>query len=189
MMNSPPKPGAVLAQYLGGLSLADAAAKIGIGQEYLSNLISGDARIDLNLARKLSRALATSPELWVGLQSTFDAWFSPSTRRYTGKHSHSDKFNASLDLMGPTGPVITNEPDDEMSYWDNIPPVGREFGSPDYERLEELDNLAYKAKGSLLDARRWLDTPHQELGGFAPEEVTKTPEGFARVKSLLIKSQ
>lgn len=40
MMVDPPAPGAVLAQYLEGLSLADAAAKIGIGQAHLSNLIA-----------------------------------------------------------------------------------------------------------------------------------------------------
>ena len=47
----------------------------------------------------------------------------------------------------------------ELQDWDRMAPVGREFGSPDYERLEELDHLAVNAKGSLLAARRWLDTP------------------------------
>ena len=52
---------------------------------------------------------------------------------------------------------------ESLQDWDRIAPVGREFGSPDYERLEELDNLAFKAKGSLLAARRWLDAPNQAL--------------------------
>ena len=30
---------------------------------------------------------------------------------------------------------------DSLQDWDRIAPVGREFGSPDYERLEELDQL------------------------------------------------
>lgn len=46
---------------------------------------------------------------------------------------------------------------DLLQDWDRMAPVGREFGSPDYERLEELDHLAILAKGSLLAARRWLD--------------------------------
>lgn len=77
---------------------------------------------------------------------------------------------------------------DSLQDWDRIAPVGREFGSPDYERLEELDHLAILAKGSLLAARRWLDTPNQALEGMTPEEVVKTPEGFARVCQLLTSS-
>ena len=60
--------------------------------------------------------------------------------------------------------------------------------SPDYERLEELDHLAILAKGSLLAARRWLDAPNQALEGMTPEEVARTPEGFARVRQLLTSS-
>ena len=77
---------------------------------------------------------------------------------------------------------------DSLQDWDRIAPVGREFGSPDYERLEQLDHLAILAKGSLLAARRWLDTPNQALEGMTPEEVAKTPEGFARVRQLLTSS-
>ena len=76
----------------------------------------------------------------------------------------------------------------ELQDWDRMAPVGREFGSPDYERLEELDHLAVNAKGSLLAARRWLDTPNQALGGRMPEEVAKTPEGFEQVRQLLAPS-
>jgi len=73
----------------------------------------------------------------------------------------------------------------DLQDWNLMVPVGREFGSPAYERLEALDNLAFTAKGGLLEARRWLDTPHQALDGLTPEEVTKTPEGLARVRALL----
>lgn len=76
----------------------------------------------------------------------------------------------------------------ELQDWDRMAPVGREFGSPDYERLEELDHLAVNAKGSLLAARRWLDTPNQALGGRMPEEVAKTPEVFEQVRQLLAPS-
>ena len=31
---------------------------------------------------------------------------------------------------------------DLLQDWDRMAPVGGEFGSPDYERLEELDHLA-----------------------------------------------
>ena len=84
-----------------------------------------------------------------------------------------------------TNDMGDRELQDLLQDWDRIAPVGREFGSPDYERLEELDHLAILAKGSLLAARRWLDTPNQALEGMAPEEVAKTPEGFARVCQLM----
>jgi len=34
---------------------------------------------------------------------------------------------------------------DEMAAWQNIRPVGREWGSPDYERLSRIDNLVFDA--------------------------------------------
>ena len=84
-----------------------------------------------------------------------------------------------------TNDMRDSEQQDLLQDWDRMAPVGREFGSPDYERLEELDHLAILAKGSMLAARRWLDTPNQALDGMTPEEVAKTPEGFARVRQLL----
>lgn len=85
--------------------------------------------------------------------------------------------------------TTTNDMGDrELREWDRIAPVGAEFGSPDYERLEELDHLAILTKGSLLAARRWLDAPNRTLEGMTPEEVAKTPEGFTRVRQLLTSS-
>lgn len=75
---------------------------------------------------------------------------------------------------------------DLLQDWDRIAPVGREFGSPDYERLEELDHLAVLAKGSLHAARRWLDAPNPALDGLTPEEAAKTADGLARVHQLLL---
>lgn len=73
----------------------------------------------------------------------------------------------------------------ESLAWDRMAPVGREFGSPEYDRLAELDNLATQAHGSLLAARRWLDAPNPMLDHQAPEDVARTPEGYARVIQLL----
>lgn len=73
----------------------------------------------------------------------------------------------------------------ELREWDSMAPVGREFGSPDYERLAELDDLAVKATGSLLAARQWLDTPNRALDGKTPEEVARSPDGYVQVVQLL----
>lgn len=92
---------------------------------------------------------------------------------------------ASFKAHHPTDPVDSSNLAECNSDWNNIVPIGREFGSPDYERLEELDNLACKAIGTLSGARSWLDTPLDELGGLAPEAVAKTPEGLELIKKLL----
>src|SRR5450830_64957 len=90
------------------------------------------------------------------------------------KKTHGDRSSHKTDLT-----------QHELQDWDRIAPVGREFGSPDYERLAELDHLAIKSRGSLAAARRWLDTPNQALRGQTPEDVARTSEGYAQVIHLL----
>lgn len=47
---------------------------------------------------------------------------------------------------------------DEEYAWEYMRPVGREFGSPDYERLAALDALAEKAKSAADRAIAAIDT-------------------------------
>lgn len=98
-----------------------------------------------------------------------------------------------LDLKGmlrpPAGVKVSIEDmkrvNAELALWESAAPVGREFGSPDYDRLTEMDCLAFTAFGSVKRARRWLDAPHSDLGGQSPEAVAKTESGFKKVKRLL----
>lgn len=39
---------------------------------------------------------------------------------------------------------------DDMRAWERVPPVGREFGSPDYERLVREDCEKWLAKSDAL---------------------------------------
>ena len=71
-MHNPPHPGEVPAEYLEGVSLVDAAAKIGVDQDSLDRLLGGKSSIDVPMSTKLGRALGTSTELWLGLQSAHD---------------------------------------------------------------------------------------------------------------------
>lgn len=73
-MKNPPHPGEVLAEYFGGLSLADAATRIGIDSEHLSRLLNGLVGIDATLATKLGRAFGTSAEMWTGMQAAYDGF-------------------------------------------------------------------------------------------------------------------
>ena len=45
-----------------------------------------------------------------------------------------------------TNDMGDREQQDLLQDWDRMAPVGAEFGSPDYERLEELDHLAILIK-------------------------------------------
>ena len=46
---------------------------------------------------------------------------------------------------------------DEEYAWEFVLPVGREFGSPDYERLAKLDAVAYAAKAAADRASESMD--------------------------------
>lgn len=71
--------------------------------------------------------------------------------------------------------------------WTRFVPVGREFGSPDFDRLMELDEAAFSAFGSIERVRQWLDAPNDQFGGLPPEDVARSPEGWAKVMRLLKK--
>lgn len=73
----------------------------------------------------------------------------------------------------------------DLSEWDCVQPVGREFGSPDYDRLEELDTLACQVLG-LKRFREWLDAPSLALDGKTPEEISASPGGIERIRQLLL---
>lgn len=69
--------------------------------------------------------------------------------------------------------------------WLDAAPVGREFGSPDHDRLMDLDEAAYTRLRSWEKARRWLGTPCEDLDGLTPENASASPEGMAKVMILL----
>lgn len=74
----------------------------------------------------------------------------------------------------------------DLSECGCVRPVGREFGSLDYDRLEELDTLACQVLG-LNRFREWLDTPIPAFDGKTPEEISASPGGMVRIRLLLLK--
>jgi hypothetical protein len=140
--------------------------------------------------------LGTSPDLWAGLQWKYDIYqANKSPKPKVGRILTKVKDKSVLDLKGmlipPAGVKVSIRDirlqSKDLALWESAAPVGREFGSPDYERLEELDRLAFKAFGTIKRAQRWLDTPHSDLGGLTPELAAKTASGFRKVKHLLRK--
>lgn len=80
-MFNPPHPGKVLRDYLGDLSVTEAARHLGVTRVALSRILNGSAGISADMALRLSEALGTSPDLWAGMQSQYDLWQCSMKRR------------------------------------------------------------------------------------------------------------
>lgn len=73
-MHNPPHPGEVLREWLEGVSVTDAAAKLGVTRAHLSRILNGHAGITAEMALRLSVALGTGAEVWMGMQLAYDLW-------------------------------------------------------------------------------------------------------------------
>ena len=74
MTYNPAHPGEVLRDYLGEISVTDAALRLGITRAHLSRVLNGHAGITANLSLRLSAALGTSPDFWLKMQMQRDLW-------------------------------------------------------------------------------------------------------------------
>ena len=73
----PSHPGGILLRmYLEPLKLTvtAAAGHLGVSRKHLSNLVNEKVGITPDMAMRLSRAFATSPDLWMNMQKTRDLW-------------------------------------------------------------------------------------------------------------------
>ncbi len=80
-MHNPPHPGSVLREYLGGMSVTDAARHLGVTRVALSRILNGAAGISADMALRLAEALGTSPDLWIGMQAQYELWQASKRRR------------------------------------------------------------------------------------------------------------
>jgi addiction module HigA family antidote len=74
-MKNPPHPGKILKQECLeplGLSITEAALKLGISRTTLSEIINGKSGISSLMALKLAKAFNTTPEFWINMQSHYD---------------------------------------------------------------------------------------------------------------------
>ena len=55
-----------------GLTITDAAKRLGVTRQALNNLVNGKAGISPEMAIRLSKAFGSSPEVWLGLQMDYD---------------------------------------------------------------------------------------------------------------------
>jgi hypothetical protein len=98
---------------------------------------------------------------------------------------------------------------EEDHAWLNMPSIGREFGSPDFDRLMKLDALPDPIKTSLLNQvrsmveqsgtldnfdeeiwlARWLFEPLPALGGKCPSDFLENVEKQKVVVNILAAMQ
>ena len=73
-MHNPAHPGVVLREYLGELTVTEAAAKLAVTRAALSRILNGSAGISAEMALRLRDALGTSAEMWLNMQTQYDLW-------------------------------------------------------------------------------------------------------------------
>src|SRR5690625_7560939 len=73
-MHNPAHPGLVLREYLGELTVTEAAKRLGVTRAALSRIINGSAGISAEMALRLSAALGTSAEMWLNMQKQYELW-------------------------------------------------------------------------------------------------------------------
>lgn len=80
-MHNPPHPGEILREWLGSMSVTDAAQHLGVARATLSRVLNGSAGISADMALRLQAALGTSAEMWMGLQDDYELWQASRGRR------------------------------------------------------------------------------------------------------------
>ena len=81
MIFNPAHPGEVLRDYLGEMSVAEAAARLGVTRAHLSRILNRRAGVSAPMALRLSAALGTSPEFWLKMQMQYDLWHAQKAKR------------------------------------------------------------------------------------------------------------
>jgi addiction module HigA family antidote len=75
IMKNPPHPGGIVRQECIqplGITVKEAAERLGIQRQTLNNLVNGKAGISPEMSIRLSKAFGSSPEVWLGMQMEFD---------------------------------------------------------------------------------------------------------------------
>lgn len=80
-MHNPPHPGEVLREYLGDVTVTEAASRLGVSRVTLQRVVTGAAGVSPDMAYRLSAAFGTSPELWAGMQLRYDLYQAGKVKR------------------------------------------------------------------------------------------------------------
>ncbi|MDE9545165.1 HigA family addiction module antitoxin [Xenorhabdus bovienii] len=80
-MYNPAHPGVVLREYLGDISVTEAAKALGVTRVALSRILNGSTGISADMALRLEAALGTSAEMWTSMQSQYELWQASQQQR------------------------------------------------------------------------------------------------------------
>jgi antitoxin HigA-1 len=80
-MHNPPHPGEVLREYLGKITITEAAGRMGVSRVTLQRLANCVAGVSPDMAYRLAAAFGTSPELWAGMQLQYDLYQAGKMKR------------------------------------------------------------------------------------------------------------
>ena len=80
-MHNPPHPGEILREYLGDITVTEAASKLGVNRVTLSRVVTGSSGVSADMAYRLGEAFGTSPELWAGMQLQYDLYQAGKLKR------------------------------------------------------------------------------------------------------------
>lgn len=76
-MHEPLHPGEIVKDELidaTGMSVTEAAARLGVSRTALSRLLNGHSGISPEMALRLSKLFNTSIEMWINIQAQYDTW-------------------------------------------------------------------------------------------------------------------
>lgn len=89
MIFNPAHPGEVLRDYLGSMTVKEAASRLQVTRATLSRILNEHAGITAGMSLRLSSALGTSPEFWLKMQLQYDLWHArkrtPRVRRFPSR--------------------------------------------------------------------------------------------------------
>lgn len=74
MIHNPSHPGEVLRDYLGEITVSEAAKQLHVTRAHLSRILNGRAGVSAAMSLRLSAALGTSPDFWAKMQLNYDLW-------------------------------------------------------------------------------------------------------------------
>lgn len=74
MIHNPAHPGEVLRDYLGELTVAEAAQRLGVTRAHLSRILNGHSSVTAHMSLRLAAASGTSPDFWAKMQLNYDLW-------------------------------------------------------------------------------------------------------------------
>lgn len=80
-MHDPAHPGEVLREYLGNITVTEAASRLGVTRAALSRILNGSSGISADMALRLQDALGTSAEMWLGMQKQHELWAARQSKR------------------------------------------------------------------------------------------------------------